>query len=118
MHSLILKNELYADFKFCFFSYKVPTNDQLKSFFDALSTHRDSALFLIYASSGLRNSEVLYLNRFRDVDFKNRSLTPRKEGNRSKHVWVSFFNLEAEHELNQYKNQIPNSQSRLFPISK
>jgi len=113
--------ELVTSFKFPQLAFKpirVPSKDQLRTFYQALESPRDRTLFLVYASSGLRNSEVLSLNRFRDVDFKNRTLTPRKEGNQSKNVWISFYNQEAEKELQSYLENNTNSDPRLFPTCK
>lgn len=66
----------------------------------------------------MRKSEILNLNRFREIDLQNRMLTPNKEGNQSKHVWVSFFNEEAERELKAYLASRKDSDPRLFPTSK
>jgi len=79
---------------------------------------RDPALFLVFASSGLRHSEVLSLDRFENVNFEKRMLTPNKENNESKHTWVSFYNDEAEKALNGYLSSRKDLDPRLFPISK
>jgi len=96
---------------------KVPNKAELQAFYKALKAPRAQALFLIYATSGLRKTEVISLDRFRDVDFENRTLTPNKEGNQSKHVWISFYNEEAERELKAYLASRKDSGPRLFPTS-
>jgi site-specific recombinase XerC len=78
---------------------KVPKKVELQTFYKALDTSRARALFLLYASSGLRKSEILNLDRFRDIDYENRMLIPKKKGNQSKNVWLSFYNFEAEKQL-------------------
>jgi integrase/recombinase XerD len=111
---------LVESFKFpeiAFKPIKVPSKAELQSFFKALQSSRARALFLIYATSGLRKSEVLSLKTFRDIDFQNRMLTPLKDGNQSKHVWVSFYNEEAEKEVKKYLTSRKDSDPRLFPTS-
>jgi integrase len=97
---------------------EVPTKEDLAIFYQALQGLRDRTLFLVFASSGLRHTEVLSLDRFENVNFEKRMLTPNKEDNESKHTWVSFYNGEAEEALNEYLSSRKDSDSRLFPISK
>ncbi len=97
---------------------KVPNKAELQAFYKALETPRARALFLIYATSGLRKSEILNLNRFKDIDFRNRMLVPNKKSNQSKHVSVSFYNQEAERQLKAYLASRKDSNPRLFPTSK
>jgi len=113
--------DLVETFKFPELGFKpiiVPSKTELQVFYKALETHRNKALFLMYATSGLRCSEILSLNRYRDVDFKNRMLKPRKSPNESKHTWLSFYNAEAERELKKYLALRKDSNPKLFPISK
>jgi site-specific recombinase XerD len=113
--------DMVNSFRFPSLAFKpirVPTREELKTYFHALDCTRDRALFLIYASSGLRNSEVLSLDRFKDVDFEKRMIIPRKRENHSKHVWISYFNEETEKELQTYLQTFKSSNRRLFPISK
>ena len=111
--------ELVESFRFPHRTFKpklIPSQEELKKFYNALKSQRDKALFLFYASSGLRNNEVLSLNRFTDIDFEKRRIIPKKEGNESKHVWVSFYNEEAEQELKKYLASRKDEDPRLFPI--
>ena len=80
---------------------KIPSKEELRKFYNALSTLRDKALFLLYASSGLRSSEVLSL-KLENIDFKKHMITPQNHEGRSKHAWISFFNEEAEQALKNY----------------
>jgi len=43
-------------------------------------------------------------------------IIPKKEGNESKHVWVSFYNEEADRELKKYLAVRNEDGPRLFPI--
>jgi len=112
---------LVESFKFPEINFKpikVPSRADLQAFYKALETVRGRAMFLVYATSGLRKSEVLNLNRFRDIDYQKRMLTPIKRGNHSKHTWVSFYNQEAEIELKAYLKTRRDSDPRLFATSK
>jgi len=95
---------------------KLPGKNELKAFYEALENPRDKALFLIFASSGLRKNEVLNLT-FSDVDFETRMIVPRKVRNHSKNTWLSFFNEEAEKQLKTYLATRKDSDPRIFPIS-
>ena len=113
--------DLVNTFKFPELNFKpikVPSKKDLAIFYQALKEPRDPALFLVFASSGLRHSKVLSLDRFENVNFEKRLLTPNKENNESKHTWVSFYNGEAEKALSEYLNSRKDSDPRLFPISK
>jgi len=79
----------------------VPTKKELKEFYYALDTIKEKALFLIFATSGLRKSEVLSLT-FKDVDFSQRMLFPKIHYGLSKRSWISFYNEEAEEDLMSY----------------
>jgi len=57
-------------------------------------------MFLIFASSGLRLSEVLRL-KVSDVKL-NEMMIIVNHSSRTKKGWVSFFNEEAEAVLRQY----------------
>jgi len=96
----------------------VPSKAKLQAFYEALERPRDRALFLMFASSGLRHSEMLSLDRFQDIDFESGMLKPRKEPNQSKHCWFSFYNAEAERDLNEYLKNRSDQDPKLFPISK
>jgi len=58
-----------------------------------------------------------FINRFRDIDFQSRMLAPKKEGNASKHCWVSFYITETEKTLIEYLENRKDQDPRLFPIS-
>lgn len=95
----------------------VPSKEDLRRFFDALETDRDRLLFLLFASSGLRRSEILSL-RIEDLDLESRSIAPRTHKNQStKNSWVSLYNQETERYLRNYLETVPNdSNNRLFPF--
>ena len=81
---------------------QVPTKEELRRFFNELPSWREKALFLMYASSGRRRDELLYLNK-EDVDFEQRMLAPFDKESQTKNVWFSFFNEEASEAYQQYQ---------------
>jgi len=74
----------------------VPSKEDLKGFFDALENDRDRAIYLMYATSGLRRNELLGLT-VDDLDLENRTIIPRnahKTGT-TKNTWATCFNSET-----------------------
>jgi integrase len=94
----------------------VPSRADLQKFYMELDSVRDRALFLLYATSGLRKNEVLSLCR-EDIDFEKRMIIPRKRGTRTKRTWVSFFNEEAKEALMKYLETRTDDDPRLSPLS-
>ena len=80
----------------------VPSKDELTTFCRSLNSLRDKALFLMFASTGLRKAEILSLT-FEDLDREQRMVYPRRKANSTtKKSWVSFYNEEAEAALDTY----------------
>ncbi|MEN3049770.1 MAG: tyrosine-type recombinase/integrase [Candidatus Methanosuratincola petrocarbonis] len=90
---------------------------ELRDFYSALDTEAERALFLLYATSGRRRSEVLGL-KMDQMDLSQRVLVPTKLGG-TKRTWYSFFNGEAEAALREYLEvrQDPKRNGMLFPLS-
>jgi len=81
---------------------KLPTEEELRRFHEALTDLRMKVLFLFYATSGLRRCEVLGLHK-EDVDLGLRQIVPNNhETNTTKNTWVTFYNEEAERVLSEY----------------
>jgi integrase/recombinase XerD len=95
----------------------IPSRSDLKQFYKGLKSVRDKALFLLYASSGLRASEVLKL-KHEDIDFGERRVLLGGNGSRTKRSWISFYNIEAEKFLEKYLVKRNGGSERLFPISR
>jgi integrase len=95
----------------------IPSKAKLQTFYWALESLRDRALFLMFATTGLRKAEVLSLT-FEDVDQENRMIFPRNhEGNRgTKRNWVSFYNEEAETALEKYHDVKKDKNHSVFPL--
>jgi integrase len=79
----------------------IAAKEQLQTFFKCLELPKEKALFLLYATSGLRRNEVICLKP-ENVDFNGRMITPDVHEGDTKKSWVSFFNAEAEKALNEY----------------
>jgi integrase len=57
----------------------IPSKQELRTFFDAIDGLRDRAIFLMFASSGLRRQELLGLRRG-EITLEKRMLTPATKG--------------------------------------
>ncbi len=89
----------------------------LHEFYWALEDELERALFLIYASSGKRRSEILDL-LMRQIDLEGRTIMPTKIS-ATKRTWYSFFNQEAQDALKSYlaiRRDVKRS-GKLFPMS-
>jgi integrase len=113
------KPQLVESFKFPrppFRPKHIFTKEHLKAFFECLEQPKEKALFLLYATSGLRRNEVICL-RPENIDFNNRMITPCAHEGNTKNSWVSFFNVEAKKALNEYLASRKVSVSpRIFPM--
>ena len=94
----------------------IPSKEQLQKFFEALRTPIARALFLTYASSGLRKMELLSLKK-EDINWENRMIVPKNHSGDTKKSWVAFFNEEAELALKQYLATRKDDSPKLFRIS-
>jgi len=109
------RSEVIESFRFPRPAFKpkiVPTKDELQRFFDALDSETGEALFLFYASSGLRKSEILELTKD-SIDFEKRMLVPSGHSGVTKSSYVSFYNRETEKAL----KRIELGEDRLFNVS-
>ena len=109
------KPKIVSTFKFPATQFKpkiIPCKYDLQRFFEALDSEFIKALFLFYASSGLRKNEVLSLT-VKDIDFKKRMVVPKCHQGFTKSSYLSFYNEEAETAL----SKIELNNGRLFQIS-
>jgi len=94
----------------------VPTKDQMKRFYRVLRTPRARALFLMYASTGLRKMELLSLTK-EDIDWDKRMVIPNNHNGATKRSWVTFFNDEAKLALEEYLATRKDDSPKLFRVS-
>jgi integrase len=114
------KPELTASFRFPHQPYKpkhIVSREELKRFHQAIETPKEKALFLLYATTGLRRQEILSLKP-EDIDFKKRMITPNNHLGETKKSWCSFYNEEAEQALNQYLATKNSRSKRVFPMQR
>lgn len=115
--------ELVESFKFPKQDYipkPAKSKTQLQRFYRGFTEPMERALFLMYATSGRRNEELVK-QLLNDIDEEKRMLKPRTEEqpNQTKHVWYSFYNDEAERELRKYlESRKTDKDQRIFPICK
>jgi integrase/recombinase XerD len=113
--------EVISSFKFphqVFKPKQILSKEQLQQFYKHLETSKEKALFMLYATTGLRREEILSL-KLEDIDFEKRMITPDHHRGETKKSWVSFYNEEAEQTLNEYlKIKKQSRSSRLFPMQR
>ncbi|MGB9023452.1 MAG: site-specific integrase, partial [Candidatus Bathyarchaeia archaeon] len=113
------RGDVVASFKFrkvVLAPVVIPTKEQLQKFHQALRTPIARALFLTYASSGLRKMELLSLRKD-DIDWEKRMAIPKNHSGETKRSWVAFFNGEAEAALREYLATRKDESPRLFRVS-
>jgi len=93
---------------------KLPTRKQLQKAFSALKDDRERAIFLLYATTGLRKTELLRLT-FDEIDFETRCIRS-KHSTRTKKAGITFYNEEAELYLNKYLKSRNDDRPRLIRI--
>jgi integrase len=96
--------EVVSSFKFPHQMFKpkqIVSKEHLKQFYRCLEIPKEKALFMLYATTGLRREEILSLKP-ENIDFGNRMITPDNHNGETKKSWVSFYNEEAEQALNEY----------------
>ncbi len=96
------------------FDRPLPTKEQLQQGFDALRGNREQAIFLFFATTGLRRSELRNLT-LGDVDFDTRCVKA-KHDTRTKRAGVTFYNAECETYLKQYLDSRTDASDKLFRI--
>jgi integrase len=113
--------EVVTSFKFphqVFKPKQILSKEQVKQFYECLETPKEKALFMLYATTGLRRDEILSLKP-EDIDFSKRMITPDNHNGETKKSWVSFYNDEAEQALKEYVATKKQSRSqRLFPMQR
>lgn len=93
----------------------LPSKEQVRRGFEALKTARDKAIYLFYATTGLRRTEVLELNRFEDIDYKLRAVKSKRD-TRTKKAGITFYNAECEYWLKRYLDSRKDDLEKLFKI--
>lgn len=95
---------------------QVPTKEELQTFYEAIKNPKYKAVFLMYATSGLRSAELLKLT-MEDINEDMRMLVPDKQSEVKK-TWASFYNEEAEAAFEAFKPHRKPDDERIFQVSK
>jgi integrase len=112
--------ELVESFKFPQAPFKpktIPSKKVLQQFYQALDSSKDRAIFLLYASSGLRRHEALS-SYIEDLDFSTCMIKPKPHTGKTKHTWITAFNRECYEALKQYLASRRDSNPKLFPMGR
>ncbi|MEM3366351.1 MAG: integrase [Candidatus Methanomethyliaceae archaeon] len=92
----------------------LPKKEDLRKFFESLEDLEDKALFLFFASSGLRRDEVINL-QVGDIDL-NARICIVKHYSRTKKAIYGFFNEESKQYLEEWLKQKSVRSLRVFPM--
>ena len=92
----------------------LPTREQLKKGFEALDSDKERAVYLFFATTGLRRGEVWNLTKG-NVDFETRCVKA-KHDTRTKRAGVTFYNEECERYLKKYLASRKDDSNKLFRI--
>ena len=109
--------ELVSSFKFppkATRVVKVTSTEDMRSFYNEMNELRAKAMFLMYATSGMRRDELLDLKR-KDIDLAMRMIIPSGNCNRTKRTYVTFYNEEAAEVLKDILPKDP--EAKIFPVS-
>jgi integrase len=115
------KKEVIEGFKFPnhpFKPKKIPSKRELQEFYQFLKEPLAKAIFLFFATTGLRRKELFNL-KIKDVDFEKRMIIPEKDSSRTKMSWITFYNDEAEEALREYLGSFNGLEKdrKLFPVT-
>jgi len=94
----------------------IPSKKAIQKFYDARTENRMCAIFMTFATSGLRHGELFSLT-VQDVNFQKRMIIPNNHKGTTKKSWITFYNEETEKILNEYLPERPQRGNKLFPIS-
>ena len=92
----------------------LPTKEQLKKGFEALTDDGERSLYLFTATTGLRRSEIMGLTKDK-IDFKTRCVIPM-HFTRVKRSGITFYTKETETYLNKYLSSRPSEDLKIFRI--
>jgi integrase len=119
LRDFLKQPSLVESFRFPHFPFQpskfVHTKIQIREFYSHIESLREKALFLFFATSGLRKSEVLDLE-VSNVNFTTRMITPKPHDGRTKFSYLSFYNRETERVLRKYLAARKYDGTKLFPM--
>ena len=111
------KGDLVDSFRFPkipFYPKRVPSNVEVKMFYKSIGDIQGRTMYLLFASSGLRRSELLSLHDG-NIDVERNMVTSRIHSGSTKNSWCTFFNNECKDVLLEYLEIRNHNRSKLFP---
>ena len=91
----------------------LPSREDLQTAYASLNNSRDRALFLLYATTGLRRDELRSL-KMADLDWDKKMIVVGTHNGQTKRSWITFYNQEASNALEGYLKERPGRDDRLF----
>jgi integrase len=92
------------------------TKTELLKFYEAIEHPVVKMMFHMYAVTGLRRNDVLFL--MKNELFKDQRMIVKYNGSKTKHRWISFYNEELARELHPYLDSRTDNNPRVFPVDK
>jgi site-specific recombinase XerD len=111
--------QLVKPFKFPSIPFRpkwIANKETLQKFYHHLSCDEARLIFLFYATSGLRRNEALDL-QITDIDLNQHMVIPHHRSSNTKHTYLTFYNDECQHYLEQYIDQRENDDQKLFQFA-
>jgi integrase len=84
-----------------FIPKEAPSTEKMRLFYDALTKPVHKLMFLLLATSGLREMEILSL-RYEDLDISRRAIIPKNHEGSTKKSWCSFYSPECDQLLQDH----------------
>ncbi|MEM4188755.1 MAG: integrase [Candidatus Hadarchaeum sp.] len=116
------KQELMKTFRLPYLGFRskpIPTKEQIREGYYALRTPKQKLIYLLYAVTGLRESELKEL-KLTDIDLQNRCIRARHDS-LTKRAFCTFWNSEVDVLLREYldrhKDEIIENGGRIFRFS-
>ncbi|MBI2937060.1 MAG: tyrosine-type recombinase/integrase [Thaumarchaeota archaeon] len=94
----------------------LPSRRDLQEAYASLDNARDKALFLLYATTGLRKEEIRCL-KMSELNRENRMIVTGYHRGSTKRAWITFYNSEAEEALNEYLRGREEGDERVFTVA-
>ena len=104
IRDFLKKPELVESFKFPTIPFKpknIPNKLEINRFYEALD----------------RRQEALNLETD-ELDCENYRVKPKPHNGKTKHTWITFFNIECLDAINQYMSERKDANAKLFPMSR
>ena len=92
------------------------TKADLLKFYHAIEHPIVKMMFHMYAVTGLRRNDVLFL--MKNELIKDQRMIIKHNGSKTKHRWITFYNEELANQLHPYFDSRTDNNPRVFPVDK